>query len=136
MIAIHYSRARRSELSSAYYGTGHRDAAKARVANEPRLVHRIHLYVARDGATPLPERLCGPVRHTAWIDDATVYCVRADRLGVVAWARRAHPANAFARANAMELEVMDAGYAGYLAPFGQCDALVLLGERTLPVMGD
>ena len=133
MIGVHYSRAVRSSLSSAHYGSGNPCAARHRVAIEPRLRHRLHFYVARDGAAIVPERACGRHRHEADLSGLYIYDLAEDVLNLHLHARDMHPIDASQRTNALELSVIDAGFDGYLAPFGACDAVVLLGERTIDV---
>ena len=133
MIGIHYSRVVQTSLDSSRYGTGNPCAARHRVAGHDVLSHRIHFYVARDGVPVIPERACGPYRHAADLSDLRIYRLSDDPLALRDKVREMHPADQSARVNALELAVVGAGFDGYLADFGQCDAVVLLGRRTISV---
>jgi hypothetical protein len=86
----------------------------------------------------IPERACGPFRHAADLSGLRIYDFKRDPKGLKDkshWCERSYRAGEpFAdRASALEMLVVAAGFDGYLADFGQCDAVVLLGKRTIDV---
>lgn len=119
---VHYSSGQRTELTSAKTGTGYAGAETARLQNtdDARLKQRIYFYVD-DGRGVRPESGVGYHAHTAQLDN--IYDAKADALDL---------AKQF-RGNDFESAVLDAGFDGYVTAFGQGRAVVLLGDRTVPV---
>ncbi len=124
--AIHFSGDTRTELDSAKWGTGMRDAAAARVANspDPRLRHRIYFYLD-NGRGISSESGVGYDAHAVFLDN--LYDAVADPLDL----RTGRTANEF------ESAVLDAGFDGVVNSVGSGPsakrAAVLLGERKVPV---
>lgn len=129
--AVHFSRERRTNLSSAYYGTGLAGAEAARLneSTDARIKRRLAFYVP-EGSGVYPEQGVGAVAHGAMLHN--LYDAEADPLRL--WRDNAG-------LNDKESAVLNAGFAGYYArgSFGNQGTAVLLGTHTLqttPIDGD
>lgn len=123
VIGRHYSTAPRQTLSGAYYGRGLKGAERNRLDSspDPRLKNRIYFYVD-EGAGIRPESGVGGIAHEVKLDN--IYDPKT---------RLIKPQ---ADANAFESAVINAGFDGYIAPFGNNQsAVVLLGmkHKAVPV---
>ena len=123
VLGRHYSTAPRQTLSGAFYGRGLKGAERNRLDSspDPRLKNRIYFYVDQ-GAGIRPEAGVGGIAHEVQLDN--IYDPKT---------RLIKPQ---ADANAFESAVINAGYDGYLAPFGtNQSAVVLLGmkHKAVPV---
>jgi hypothetical protein len=122
-VGIHYSNQERSSLSGTHYGTGLDGAERARVmaSDDARLRERIYFY-ASTGTGVLPETGVGGYPHSVNLNN--LYDVENDPL-------RLYRAG---DTNASESAIIDAGFDGYIAPFGNSQkAVVLLGKHTVDV---
>ena len=123
VIGRHYSTAPRQSLNGAYYGRGLKGAERNRLDSspDPRLKNRIYFYVDK-GAGIRPESGVGGVAHEVNLQN--IYDPET---------RLIKPQ---ANANAFESAVINAGFDGYIAPFGNNQAaVVLLGmkHKAVPV---
>jgi hypothetical protein len=117
VVARHYSTTPRQTLSGAYYGQGLKGAERTRLdsSTDPRLKNRVYFYVDQ-GAGIRPESGVGGYAHEAKLDN--IYDPQT---------RLIKPQ---ADANAFESAVINAGFDGYIAPFGNGQsAVVLLGQK-------
>ena len=123
VIGRHYSTAPRQSLNGAYYGRGLKGAERNRLDSspDPRLKNRIYFYVDK-GAGIRPESGVGGVAHEVRLNN--VYDPETRLIKTQA------------NANAFESAVINAGFDGYIAPFGNDQAaVVLLGmkHKAVPV---
>ncbi len=123
IVGRHYSAAPRESLSGAYYGRGLKGAERDRLDSspDPRLKNRIYFYVDQ-GAGVRPESGVGGYAHETKLDN--IYDPQTRLI-------RAQP-----DFNAFESAVINAGFDGYIAPFGNNQsAVVLLGmkHKAVPV---
>ena len=117
VVGRHYSTTPRQTLSGAYYGQGLKGAERTRLdsSTDPRLKNRVYFYVDQ-GAGIRPESGVGGYAHEAKLDN--IYDPQT---------RLIKPQ---ANANAFESAVINAGFDGYIAPFGNGQsAVVLLGQK-------
>jgi len=117
VVARHYSTTPRQTLSGAYYGQGLKGAERTRLdsSTDPRLKNRVYFYVDQ-GAGIRPESGVGGYAHETKLDN--IYDPQT---------RLIKPQ---ADANAFESAVINAGFDGYIAPFGNGQsAVVLLGQK-------
>jgi hypothetical protein len=117
VVAQHFSTQPRTSLNGAYYGTGLKGAERDRLdgSPDPRLKNRVYFYVDQ-GAGVRPEAGVGGVAHEAKLNN--IYDPETKLIP---------PKGSF---NAFESAVINAGFDGYLAPFGNNQsAVVLLGPR-------
>jgi hypothetical protein len=117
VLGRHYSTETRTALSGAYYGRGLKGAERDRLDSspDPRLKNRIYFYVDQ-GAGVRPESGVGGFAHEVRLnniyDPETRLVKSASNL------------------NAWESAVINAGFDGYIAPFGtNQSAVVLLGTK-------
>jgi len=123
VVGRHYSREQRSSLSGQFYGQGIRGNEQGRLANsaDPRLRQRVYFYVDT-GNGIRPESGVGSYAHEVRLQN--IYDPAS---------RLIEPQ---ADANAFESAVLNAGFDGYVTPFGNNQsAVVLLGpkHRAVPV---
>jgi len=117
VIGRHYSTEARASLNGAYYGTGLKGAERDRLdgSPDPRLKNRIYFYVDQ-GAGVRPESGVGGIAHEVRLNN--IYDPKTQILPVKG------------NFNAFESAVINAGFDGYIAPFGNNQAaVVLLGPR-------
>ena len=117
VVGRHYSTTPRQSLSGAYYGRGLKGAEATRLdaSTDPRLKNRVYFY-ADQGAGIRPESGVGGHAHEVQLNN--IYDP-ASRL-----------IKPQADANAFESAVINAGFDGYMAPFGNNQsAVVLLGQK-------
>ena len=117
VVGRHYSTTPRQTLSGDYYGQGLKGAERTRLdsSTDPRLKNRVYFYVDQ-GAGIRPESGVGGYAHEAKLDN--IYDPQT---------RLIKPQ---ADANAFESAVINAGFDGYIAPFGNGQsAVVLLGQK-------
>jgi hypothetical protein len=117
VVARHYSTTPRQTLSGEYYGRGLKGAERARLDSspDPRLKNRVYFYVDQ-GKGIRPEAGVGGYAHETKLDN--IYDPQT---------RLIKPQ---ADANAFESAVINAGFDGYIAPFGNNQsAVVLLGQK-------
>jgi hypothetical protein len=117
VVGRHYSTTPRQTLSGAYYGQGLKGAERTRLdsSTDPRLKNRVYFYIDQ-GAGIRPESGVGGYAHEARLDN--IYDPQT---------RLIKPQ---ADANAFESAVINAGFDGYIAPFGNGQsAVVLLGQK-------
>ena len=117
IVGRHYSAAPRESLSGAYYGRGLKGAERDRLDSspDPRLKNRIYFYVDQ-GEGVRPESGVGGYAHETKLDN--IYDPQT---------RLIRPQPDF---NAFESAVINAGFDGYIAPFGNNQsAVVLLGQK-------
>ena len=117
VVAQHFSTQPRTSLNGAYYGTGLKGAERDRLdgSPDPRLKNRVYFYVDQ-GAGVRPEAGVGGIAHEAKLNN--IYDPETKLIP---------PKGSF---NAFESAVINAGFDGYLAPFGNNQsAVVLLGPR-------
>jgi len=117
VVGRHYSTTPRQTLSGAYYGQGLKGAERTRLdsSTDPRLKNRVYFYVDQ-GAGIRPESGVGGYAHETKLDN--IYDPQT---------RLIKPQ---ANANAFESAVINAGFDGYIAPFGNGQsAVVLLGQK-------
>lgn len=125
---VHYSTQPQTDLNGAFYGRGLEGAERVRImsAKDRRLRERIYFYVS-SGAGVTPEFGVGGYAHS--VDLNNLYDGENDPLNLHA-ARdgSANPDNAF------ESAVIDAGFDGFVVPFGNNQkAAVLLGRHNVRV---
>jgi hypothetical protein len=122
VIGRHYSPRVQTSLNGNYYGTGLRGAESGRLreAKDPRISNRIYFYVDT-GKGIRPESGVGRFAHEVKLNN------------IYDPASRLIPPQG--SANAFESAVINAGFDGYIAPFGLGSAVVLLGtkHRAVPV---
>jgi len=117
VVGRHYSTSPRQSLSGAFYGQGLKGAERDRLdrSTDPRLKNRIYFYVDQ-GAGVRPESGVGGYAHETRLDN--IYDPQT---------RIVKPQADF---NAFESAVINAGFDGYIAPFGNNQAaVVLLGQK-------
>lgn len=122
VVGRHYSPRIQTALNSGYYGTGLRGAegSRLRESTDPRISNRIYFYVDT-GEGIRPESGVGRFAHEVRLDN------------IYDPATRLIPPQG--NSNAFESAVIDAGFDGYIAPFGRGAAVVLLGpkHKSVPV---
>lgn len=123
--ARHYSTTPREFLNGAYYGKGLKGAERDRLdsSTDPRLKNRIYFYVD-EGSGIRPESGVGGYAHEVQLQN--IYDPKT---------RLVKTQGDF---NAFESAVINAGFDGYIAPFGNNQsAVVLLGlkHKAVPVKG-
>lgn len=122
VIGRHYSPRVQTSLSGNYYGSGLRgaEASRLREAKDPRISNRIYFYVDT-GKGIRPESGVGRFAHEVRLNN-----IYDPSSGLIP------PQGS---ANAFESAVINAGFDGYIAPFGLGSAVVLLGtkHRAVPV---
>lgn len=122
VVGRHYSTQERQSLNGLFYGQGLRGAERDRLAGstDPRLRQRVYFY-ADTGTGIRPEGGVGNVAHEVRLDN--IYDPAS---------RLIPPAD---NANAFESAVLNAGFDGYKADWGNQSAVVLLGpkHRSVPV---
>ena len=123
---VHYSREARDTLDGKFYGQGIPGAEYRRVndAEDSRLKERIYFYVD-SGKGIKPEAGVGSKQHT--VDLNNLYDAGANKT----IQRSVTGLSGDSWMNAFESAVIDAGYDGYLAPFGNQQAAVLIGNHTV-----
>ena len=116
VIGRHYSPRVQTSLSGNYYGTGIRgaEAGRLRQSTDSRIGNRIYFYVDT-GKGIRPESGVGRFAHEVRLNN------------IYDPATRLIPSQP--NANAFESAVIDAGFDGYIAPFGNGGAVVLLGNK-------
>ena len=116
VVGRHYSPRVQTALNSAYYGTGLRGAegSRLRESKDSRISSRIYFYVDT-GNGIRPESGVGRFAHEVQLNN------------IYDPATRLIPPQG--NANAFESAVIDAGFDGYIAPFGRGAAVVLLGPK-------
>jgi len=117
VLGRHYSTQSRSTLNGAYYGRGLKGAERDRLDNspDPRLKNRIYFYVDQ-GNGVRPEAGVGGIAHEVQLNN--IYDPKTQIV----------PAKG--NFNAFESAVINAGFDGYIAPFGNNQAaVVLLGGK-------
>ena len=129
MEGYHYSHQPRTELAPQKYGTGYKGEERTRVfeSDDPRLRNRVYFY-ADAGNGIRPESGVGAVAHHAYLggiypahEATTIQKSVPNTLTGDAWY------------SAFESAVLDAGYQGYSANFGQQRAIVMFGDEHIPV---
>ena len=121
VLGRHYSAETRSSLSGAFYGSGLKGAERDRLdgSPDPRLKNRIYFYVDQ-GSGIRPESGVGGIAHEVQLNN--IYDPKTQLLPVKG------------NFNAFESSVINSGFDGYIAPFGNNQsAVVLLGPRHLAV---
>lgn len=117
VLARHYSTEARTSLNGAYYGTGLKGAERDRLDSspDPRLKNRVYFYVDQ-GSGVRPESGVGGIAHEVRLNN--IYDPETQILPVKG------------NFNAFESAVINGGFDGYIAPFGNNQAaVVLLGPR-------
>lgn len=116
VVGRHYSPRVQTALNSGYYGTGLRGAegSRLRESKDSRISNRIYFYVDT-GEGIRPESGVGRFAHEVQLNN------------VYDPATRLIPPQP--NSNAFESAVIDAGFDGYIAPFGRGAAVVLLGPK-------
>lgn len=117
VVGRHYSTSPQQSLSGAYYGRGLKGAERNRLDSspDPRLKNRIYFYVDQ-GSGIRPESGVGGYAHEVRLDN-----IYDPQTGLV---RPQSDLNGF------ESAVINAGFDGYIAPFGNNQAaVVLLGQK-------
>jgi hypothetical protein len=116
VVGRHYSPRVQTALNSAYYGTGLRGAegTRLRESKDSRISNRIYFYVDT-GNGIRPESGVGRFAHEVQLNN------------IYDPATRLIPPQG--NANAFESAVIDAGFDGYIAPFGRGAAVVMLGPK-------
>jgi hypothetical protein len=117
VIGRHYSSSPQQSLSGAYYGRGLKGAERNRLdsSTDPRLKNRIYFYVDQ-GSGIRPESGVGGYAHEVKLDN-----IYDSQTGTI---RPQSDLNGF------ESAVINAGFDGYIAPFGNNQAaVVLLGQK-------
>lgn len=118
-VGVHYSTEARNALNGAFYGRGLPGAEREAVmaAKDKRLRFRVYFYVS-DGAGVFPEGGVGGQAHTVKLNN--LYDFDADPLNL----------KVGRTAIAYESAVLDAGFDGYVADFGNRQrAAVLIGPK-------
>ena len=131
---LHYSKAQRDELSSAYFGTGMKAEERIRlgIAKDPRIKRRLYFYTDT-GRGIVPESDVGAHAHSVQLDN--LYDMDVDALKLY---KRENEDGSYrsdhTRMNEFESAIIDAGYDGYVThQFGKGGAAVLLGTHSVPV---
>lgn len=116
VVGRHYSPRVQTRLSGRYYGTGLRGAegSRLRESKDSRISNRVYFYVDT-GNGIRPESGVGRFAHEVRLNN------------IYDPASRIIPPQG--NANAFESAVIDAGFDGYIAPFGRGAAVVLLGPK-------
>ena len=116
VVGRHYSPRVQTSLNSAYYGTGLRGAegTRLRESKDSRISSRIYFYVDT-GEGIRPESGVGRFAHEVRLNN------------IYDPATRLIPPQG--SSNAFESAVIDAGFDGYIAPFGRGAAVVMLGPK-------
>jgi hypothetical protein len=117
VVGRHYSTQQRQTLSGSFYGQGLKGAERTRLDDspDPRLRQRVYFYVDQ-GSGVRPEAGVGGQAHEARLNN--IYDPKT---------RLIEPQP---NANAFESAVLNAGFDGYIAPFGNNQAaVVLLGPK-------
>ena len=117
VLGRHYSTEARTSLNGAYYGTGLKGAERDRLdgSPDPRLKNRVYFYVDQ-GSGVRPESGVGGIAHEVRLNN--IYDPKTQILPVKG------------NFNAFESAVINGGFDGYIAPFGNNQAaVVLLGPR-------
>jgi hypothetical protein len=117
VVGRHYSTQQRQTLSGGFYGRGLKGAERTRLdeSPDPRLRQRVYFYVDQ-GSGVRPEAGVGGQAHEARLNN--IYDPKT---------RLIEPQ---ANINAFESAVLNAGFDGYIAPFGNNQAaVVLLGPK-------
>jgi len=117
VIGRHYSSSPQQSLSGAYYGRGLKGAERNRLdsSTDPRLKNRIYFYVDQ-GSGIRPESGVGGYAHEVKLDN-----IYDPQTGTI---------RPQADLNGFESAVINAGFDGYIAPFGNNQAaVVLLGQK-------
>jgi hypothetical protein len=116
VLGRHYSPRVQTSLSSGYYGTGLRGAegSRLRESKDSRISKRVYFYVDT-GSGIRPESGVGRFAHEVQLNN------------IYDPATRLIPPQP--NSNAFESAVIDAGFDGYIAPFGRGSAVVLLGPK-------
>ena len=117
VVARHYSTQPRSTLNGAYYGRGLKGAERDRLDNspDPRLKNRVYFYVDQ-GSGIRPEAGVGGIAHEVRLNN--VYDPQTKIVPLKG------------NFNAFESAVINAGFDGYIADFGNNQAaVVLLGGK-------
>lgn len=117
VIGRHYSTSPQQSLSGAYYGRGLKGAERNRLdsSTDPRLKSRIYFYVDQ-GSGIRPESGVGGYAHEVRLEN--IYDPQT---------RIVRPQSDL---NGFESAVINAGFDGYIAPFGNNQAaVVLLGQK-------
>lgn len=130
----HYSRERRGELDSSYYGTGMRGAERRRLdrpSADPAVRNRVFFYVD-EGAGVTPESAVGAYPHRVRLENLYDWTEDALRLWPAAAAVHTDHSD---RVNHVEAAVVGAGFDGYYArgAFDGQGVAVLLGDHVVPV---
>lgn len=117
VLGRHYSTEARTSLNGAYYGTGLKGAERDRLdgSPDPRLKNRVYFYVDQ-GSGVRPEAGVGGFAHEVRLNN--IYDPKTQILPIKG------------NFNAFESAVINGGFDGYIAPFGNNQAaVVLLGPR-------
>jgi hypothetical protein len=117
VLGRHYSTETRSSISGAYYGRGLKGAERDRLdrSPDPRLKNRVYFYVDQ-GSGIRPEAGVGGIAHEVQLNN--IYDPKTQIVQIKG------------NFNAFESSVINAGFDGYIAPFGNNQAaVVLLGPR-------
>ena len=117
VVGRHYSSSPQQSLNGAYYGRGLKGAERNRLdsSTDPRLKNRIYFYVDQ-GSGIRPESGVGGYAHEVKLDN-----IYDPQTGLV---------RPQADLNGFESAVINAGFDGYIAPFGNNQAaVVLLGQK-------
>lgn len=117
VVGRHYSTQQRQTLSGSFYGQGLKGAERTRLddSTDPRIRQRIYFYVDQ-GSGIRPEAGVGGQAHEARLNN--IYDPKTQLI------------EPKASANAFESAVLNAGFDGYIAPFGNNQAaVVLLGPK-------
>mgnify|MGYP003646026872 CR=1 FL=1 len=117
VVGRHYSSSPQQSLSGAYYGRGLKGAERNRLdsSTDPRLKNRIYFYVDQ-GSGIRPESGVGGYAHEVKLDN-----IYDPQTGTI---------RPQADLNGFESAVINAGFDGYIAPFGNNQAaVVLLGQK-------
>lgn len=117
VVGRHYSTQQRQTLNSGFYGQGLKGAERSRLddSTDPRIRQRIYFYVDQ-GSGIRPEAGVGGQAHEVRLNN--IYDPKT---------RLIEPK---ASANAFESAVLNSGFDGYIAPFGNNQAaVVLLGPK-------
>lgn len=126
-IAHHFSTQVRTELDGKYNGNGIKGAEQSRLAQstDPRIKERIYFYVDA-GHGVRPEHGIGSHQHTVNLQN--LYDV-AENKSIQKTLDPQMDTNDWM--NSFESSVIDSGYDGYVAPFGNQKAAVLLGRHNV-----
>lgn len=131
---VHYSRQPRDTLNGFYYGTGLKGAESKRLAGaeDSRLNQRVHFYVD-EGNGIRPEAGVGQNVHGVILDN--LYDVNVDPLNLRKQASEAGVDDSGLWFNAVESEIINAGFDGVYVPGAQGaqGVAVLLGSHSVPV---